>query len=96
MSRPNTPPNWTAPFDAYEARYLDEQKHLAVAYIGVQDRGGDGAGSAAAARALLDGDDGPRIVEQGWSNDVAGAHTKILLAYWRDAEAFARWRGSKT
>lgn len=94
MTRPNTPPNWTPPFDAFEAKYLDEAKHLAVAYIGVQDRGGDQDAALASARALLGHGDGPRIVEQGWSNDVAGAHTRILLAYWRDADAFARWRSS--
>lgn len=92
--RKNTPPNWTPPFEAYEAKYIEEQKPLVTAYIGVQDRGGLAKPAILAARALTDIADGPDIIEQGWSGDVAGAMTSILLCYWRDADAFTRWRSS--
>lgn len=90
--RPNTPPNWTPPFEAYEAKYEEETKNLVTAYLGVQVRGGDAAQARADARALISKADGPDIIEQGWSDDVAGSKTYILLAYWRDNATFARWR----
>ncbi|MEM9288122.1 MAG: phenylacetaldoxime dehydratase family protein [Pseudomonadota bacterium] len=92
--RANTPPNWVPPFEAYEAKYDEDTKPLAVAYVGVQDRGGDAQTSLQSARALLSIENGPDIIEQGWSSDVPGAHMHILMAYWRHAEAFANWRAS--
>jgi hypothetical protein len=92
--RQNTPPNWQPPFEAYEAKYTAEDEILVTAYIGVQDRGGDARPAILAARALTTLPDGPDIVEQGWSDDVAGTRSTILLCYWRSADTFVRWRKS--
>jgi aldoxime dehydratase len=90
--RANTPPNFTAPYEAFEAKYADETQPMIAAVIGVQDRGGDRAASLAALHRLLGQDDGPAVIEQGWHNDTVGAHTRLVFAYWRDPARFARWR----
>lgn len=98
MSRANTPPGFTPPYEAFEARYSAAEKPLVTAYIGVQDRSGGTDPAAAAAwgglKDVLALADGPPVVEQGWSDDVSGARSTIALVSWRDADAFARWRGS--
>jgi len=90
----NRPPNFTPPYVAFEARYKDESKPLVSAFIGIQDRGGDRRPAEAQLRELLRLADGPDVVEQGWHDDVAGARTVVVMAYWRDLARFGRWRGS--
>lgn len=92
--RKNTPQNFTAPFEAYEAKYHDERKSLVCCFIGVQDRGGDVQRARTSARALLQRSDGPAVIEQGWHDDTAGARTHVLMAYWRDPSTYLRWNAS--
>ena len=93
--RANTPKDFEPPYEAYEAKYEDETSPLVTAFIGTQSRGGDPAKAQEAHAALQDvlgGPDGPEITEQGYHNDTDGAHSRLVMAYWRDAEKFARWR----
>lgn len=90
--RRNTPPDFKPSYEAYEAQYREEAKPLACCLIGVQDRGGDAAPARADARALLRLPEGPAIVEYGWHEETSGARTHLLMAYWRDAERYRRWR----
>ena len=90
--RANTPKDFTPPYDAFEARYTDAAKPLVTAYIGVQDRGGQAASAWTSLQAMLHGANGPDALEQGYSDDVPGARSRIALASWRNAEAFSAWR----
>jgi aldoxime dehydratase len=89
--RKNTPPNFTPPYEAYEAKYKDDQKDLICCFLGVQDRGGYAAAARTRARELLQRQDGPDVTEQGWHSGTAGARTYIAMAYWRDPVTYRRW-----
>jgi aldoxime dehydratase len=89
--RKNTPPNFTPPYEAYEAKYKDEEKDLICCFLGVQDRGGDAAAARTAARKLLQRQNGPDVTEQGWHSDTLGARTYIIMAYWEDPAKFQTW-----
>lgn len=93
--RANTPPNFTPPYEAFEAKYKDDSKPLIAAVLGVQLRSSTQDAQSAALKSLLSLaqlDNGPVNIEQGWHNDTAGAHTRIVFAYWRDAASFSTWR----
>ncbi|HVW68082.1 MAG TPA: phenylacetaldoxime dehydratase family protein [Steroidobacteraceae bacterium] len=85
------PAGFTPPYDAYEARFRDSTKPLVAAFIGIQDRGGDVEVTVNRLHDLLAGPDGPGSMERGWHVDDPGAYTRLVMAYWRDHEAFERW-----
>jgi phenylacetaldoxime dehydratase/aldoxime dehydratase len=89
--RKNTPPDFTPPYEAFEAKYAAQQEPLACCFIGVQDRGGDAAAARASLRKLLASEHGPSVTEQGWHDDTAGARTYVVMAYWRDLPRYLRW-----
>ena len=90
--RANTPPGFSPPYEAYEAKFDDPAKPLVTAYVGVQDRGGDALGAWTQLQAVLRDGDGPDVIEQGYSDDVPGARSRIALLSWRDEARFASWR----
>jgi aldoxime dehydratase len=89
--RRNTPPNWQAPYDAFEAKYAAEAQALSAVVLGVQDRGGDRETALRELGLRLSAPGGPDVVEQGWHDDTLGAHTRIVFAYWRDPAICQTW-----
>jgi heme-degrading monooxygenase HmoA len=91
------PPGHTPRFTAYSARFPEGADAFVFAQYACQAPSWEQAARGAAAlAALLDGPDGPDVVDRGSFLDTAGAHNVVLLAYWHDPRSHRRWRESES
>jgi aliphatic aldoxime dehydratase len=90
MPRPNMPEHWEPPVPAWSA-CLGHSASLVIAYYGVQSRTGDADDAEAIRRLIVRGADAPDHVEYGRFNDLAGLVNHVVVCYWRDPVAYARF-----
>jgi aldoxime dehydratase len=87
--------DYTPPYPAWVARAAPSMQQVVMGYFGVQSRGREQQGRACAAlRRITQGfetADGPGHHDLAHYVDAAGYDNMIAIAYWSDAERFARW-----
>jgi hypothetical protein len=88
------PAGFKAPYEAYEAKFVNPHQPLVATVIGVQDRGVDAAPALDALDRLLAAAHGADLVEYGRHDDTAGARTHVRMAYWRNPGRFEAWQAS--
>jgi aldoxime dehydratase len=92
-SRPNRmPEGFEAPYPAWMARYEEGSTPLVMAYFGAQQLALLPPDALAPIKAMLQAQPAPAYWLEAQCHDSAGYDTRVVIAYWRNAEAFADWR----
>ena len=92
-TRPNRMPvGFEAPYPAWMARYEEGSAPLVMAYFGAQQLALLPPDALAPIRAMLQSQTAPAYWLEAQCHDGAGFDTRVIIAYWRNAETFADWR----
>jgi aldoxime dehydratase len=92
-TRPNRMPvGFEAPYPAWMARYEEGAAPLVMAYFGAQQLALLPPDALAPIKAMLPVQPAPTYWLEAQCHDGAGFDTRIIIAYWHNAESFAGWR----
>jgi aldoxime dehydratase len=86
------PAGFEAPYPAWMARYEKGAAPMVMAYFGAQQMALLPPDALAPIKAMLHVSPAPMHSIQARCHDAAGFDTQIVIAYWKDAKAFAEWR----
>jgi len=86
------PPGFEAPYPAWMARYEPGARPLVMAYFGAQQRALLPPDALAPVKAMLQAQPAPPYWLEAQCHDGAGYDTRIVIAYWPDADRFTAWR----
>ena len=87
-----TPAHYQPPFPAWSSRFSPLTGQVVMACFGVQGRDGIALSDLAPITERFSMADGPLFWDGGECVDAQGFHTGIVIAYWADVQAFARWQ----
>jgi len=88
------PEDFEAPYPAWMARFDEAAPPLVMAYFGVQQLALLPPDALAPVKKMLEAHPAPPYWLEAQCHDGAGYDTRIIIAYWRDAQTFSTWRNS--
>ncbi len=87
-----TPAQFEAPYPAWMARYEEGAPPLVMAYFGAQQLALLPPDALAPIKAMLQTQPAPGYWLEAQCHDGAGFDTRVVIAYWQNAQFFADWR----
>ncbi|MNN36928.1 Phenylacetaldoxime dehydratase [compost metagenome] len=82
----------TPPFPAWAARFDPLVGQVVMAYFGVQSATALSIEALKPITYCFESNNGPKHWDLAHSQDAAGFHNLIAIAYWSDPASFAQWR----
>jgi aldoxime dehydratase len=86
------PAGFEAPYPAWMARYEEGSAPLVMAYFGAQQLALLPPDALAPIKTMVQTQPAPAYWLEAQCHDGAGYDTRVIIAYWQDAERFAAWR----